>query len=153
VSIQDKLKELGIELPPPPQAVGSYLPAVRTGNQLFVSGQLPMVDGKLIAEEIVGDSVTDKTAVDAMRRATLNSLAVADAFGGGLDNIARVLRVVGYVACTPSFKAQPAITNGASDLLVEIFGEAGKHARAAVGVCALPLGSPVELEVLYELKA
>lgn len=153
MSIKDRLKELGIELPPAPQAVGSYLPAVRSGNQLFVSGQLPMVDGKLIAEGIVGDRVAEQDAAAAMRRAALNSLAVADAFGGGLDNISRILRVVGYVACTSSFKAQPAVTNGASDLLVEIFGEAGKHARAAVGVCALPLGSPVELEVLYELKA
>ncbi len=143
----ERLAELGIELPPVATPVAAYVPALRHGDTVTTSGQLPVVDGTPVATGIVGDGVTPEQAQDAARTACLNALAAAADAAGGLDRIARILKVVVYVASAPGFTGQPAVANGASVLLGEIFGEAGTHVRSAVGVAALPLGVPVELEL------
>ena len=153
----DRLAELGLQLPPAPQPVASYVTAVRTGDLVFTSGQLPLVDGALPATGLVGEregDVSPATAQDLARTAALNGLAVIDAAlrgGGGLDAVVRVVKVTGFVASAPGFTGQPGVVNGASDLLVEVLGEAGRHARSAVGVAELPLGSPVEVELVVEV--
>ncbi|MBF5081889.1 RidA family protein [Quadrisphaera sp. INWT6] len=153
----DRLAELGLQLPPAPQPVASYVTAVRTGDLVFTSGQLPLVDGALPATGLVGEregDVSPATAQDLARTAALNGLAVVDAAlrgSGGLDAVVRVVKVTGFVASAPGFTGQPGVVNGASDLLVEVLGEAGRHARSAVGVAELPLGSPVEVELVVEV--
>lgn len=148
--ISDRLKELGISLPPVAAPVAAYVPAIQVGNQVWTSGQLPFVDGVLPATGKVGWDVTPEQGESLARTATLNALAAIDDLVG-IDNVARVLKVTGFVASAEDFQGQPGVVNGASNVLGEIFGEAGKHARSAVGVYELPLGSPVEIELVVEL--
>jgi len=142
-----RLRELGLQLPPVPAPAGVYVPAVVDGTTLWTSGQLPLVDGRLHETGLVGADVTPERAAGLARICALNALAAAAEAAGGLDRIRRIVKVVGFVASAPGFTAQPAVINGASDLLGQIFGDAGRHARSAVGVAALPLGSPVEVEL------
>ena len=151
MSVADRLRELGIELPPVAAAAGSYVPTVQTGSLLFTSGQLPFVDGKLPATGKVGAEVSPEDAKSYARLAALNVLAAAHA-AVGLDNIVRVVKVVGFVNSAPGFTAQPGVINGASDLFVQVLGESGRHARSAVGVSELPLGTPVEVEAIFEVR-
>ena len=146
-----RLRELGYELPEVPEPAGAYVPALRAGSLIFTAGQLPLEDGELFKIGKVGDAVTLEEARDAARRCALNALAAAAAEAGGLDRIARVVKVTGYVASAPDFTRQPEVINGASDLIGEVFGEAGYHARSAVGVAVLPLDAPVEVELVAEL--
>ena len=148
-----KLAAMGLALPPPPKPVGAYVPSVRSGNLVFVSGQLPMRDGKLIAKGRVGNEVALEEARQCARQAALNALAAVAAEIGGLKHVARIVRVTGYVASAPGFTEQAKVLNAASDLLAEVFGEAGRHSRAAVGAAELPLGAPVELELVIECVA
>jgi enamine deaminase RidA (YjgF/YER057c/UK114 family) len=146
--IEEKLASLGISLPVPPEPAGSYLPVVVSGNLAFVAGQIPM-EGKHVKFTGKVDSI--ETGQQAARLCTINALAQLKSFLGSLDRIKRVIKVTGFVNCDPSFADQAKIINGASDLLVKIFGEKGKHARAAVGVSSLPLDSTVELEFIAEV--
>ena len=146
-----RLSELGIELPPVAAAAGSYIPAVRSGSMLYTSGQLPFVDGKLPATGKVGAEVSPEDAKGYARLAALNVLAAAHS-AVGLDNVVRVVKVVGFVASAPGFTGQPGVINGASDLFAEVLGEIGRHARSAVGVAELPLGTPVEVEAIFEVR-
>ena len=146
-----KLSELGIELPNVAAPVAAYVPATKVGNQVWTSGQLPLIDGVLPATGKVGAEVSEEDAYGYARQAALNAIAAVDALVG-VDNIARVLKIVGFVASEPSFTGQPAVINGASDLMKEVFGDAGEHARSAVGVAVLPMDTPVEVELVVELK-
>lgn len=152
MTFSDRLTELGITLPPVAAPVAAYVPAVRTGSYVYTSGQLPMVEGKLAATGKVGGETTPEEAHDLARICALNAVAAVDALVG-IDTVARVVKVVGFVASATGFTGQPAVVNGASELLGEIFGDAGKHARSAVGVAELPLGAPVEVELVVELSA
>lgn len=145
-----KLKDLGHQLPQVPLPAGSYVPAVRTGALIFTAGQLPFRDGELAFTGKVGDTVPIDDAQEAGRLCALNALAAAAAETGGLDGIVRVVKVTGYVASARGFNDQPQVLNGASKLIGDIFGEAGLHARSAVGVAELPLGAPVEIEIVVE---
>lgn len=145
-----RLVELGIKLPPVAAPVAAYVPAIRSGAHVFTSGQLPFQDGVLPATGKVGADVGPDDARDQARLCALNALAAVDALVG-LDNIVRVVKVTGYVASAEGFTGQPAVLNGASELLGEIFGERGRHARAAVGVAELPLGAPVEVDLMVEV--
>ena len=146
-----RLRELGHELPEVPEPAGVYVPAVRAGSLVFTAGQLPIESGELPKTGKVGDTVTLEEAREAARRCALNALAAAAAEAGGLDRVARVVKVTGYVASAPDFDRQPEVLNGASDLIGRVFGEAGRHARSAVGVSVLPLDAPVEVELVAEL--
>jgi enamine deaminase RidA (YjgF/YER057c/UK114 family) len=150
VSWTGRLVELGIPLPPVAPSAGVYLPAVRTGSLVFTAGQVPLVDGTVVATGKVGAGIDAETARQLARICALNALAAVDALVG-LDSVTRVVKVVGFVASAPGFTGQPAVVNGASDLLGEVFGEAGAHARSAVGVAELPLGAPVEVELVVEV--
>lgn len=143
----ERLAELGLSLPKVAAPVAAYVPASRHGNLIFTSGQLPVVSGDLTVAGVVGGDVSVEDATEAAKTCALNALAAAAELAGGIDNIARIVKVVGYVASEPGFTGQPAVINGASNIIGEIFGEAGAHARAAVGVAALPLGAPVEVEL------
>ena len=147
----DRLAELGLTLPPVATPVAAYVPAVRSGSLVFTSGQLPMIDGTLPMTGKVGAAVTPEDAYGLARTAALNGLAAVHALVG-LDAVARVVKVVGFVASDPSFTGQPGVINGASELLGEVFGDAGAHARSAVGVSVLPLDAPVEVELIVELS-
>jgi len=149
--IRARLDELGLTLPTVAAPVAAYVPAVATGNHVHTSGQLPFVDGALPLTGKVGAAVTQEQAAELAATCCLNALAAIEALVGDLDCITRVVKVTGYVASDPSFTAQPAVINGASTLLGEVFGEAGAHARAAVGVAVLPMDAPVELDLLVEL--
>ncbi len=146
-----RLAALGIELPAVVAPVGSYVPAVRSGNLVWSSGQLPVVDGTMASTGKVGGAVTPEEAVGMARASALNALAAVHDLVG-IDAVARVVKVVGFVASTPEFTGQPGVVNGASDVLAEVFGAAGVHARSAVGVAALPLDAPVEIELVVELR-
>ncbi|GAB3198820.1 RidA family protein [Geodermatophilus arenarius] len=146
-----RLAELGIRLPPVAAPVASYVPAVRTGDLVFTSGQLPFVDGGLRRTGKVGGSVDPEDAAADAKLCALNALAAVDNLVG-LDQVARIVRVVGYVASAEGFSGQPRVVNGASELLGKVFGEAGRHARSAIGVAELPLGAPVEIELTVELR-
>ncbi|GAA3509435.1 RidA family protein [Georgenia daeguensis] len=155
MSVADRLAELGLTLPPVAAPVAAYVPAVRHGDLVHTSGQLPMVDGALALTGKVGESagsVTPEQAKDAARTCALNALAAVAAEVGGLDQVVRVVKVTGFVASEPSFTGQPGVVNGASELLGEIFGDAGRHARSAVGVAALPLDAPVEVEIVVAVR-
>lgn len=152
MSVSAILAELGIELPPVASALGSYVPAVRAGSLVYTSGQLPMQDGEVLARGKVGADVSQETAEACARRCALNALAAATTVCD-LDDVVRIVRVTGYVASDPSFSAQPAVVNGASDLLAAVFGDAGRHSREAVGVAVLPLDAPVEVSVIFEVRA
>ncbi len=146
-----RLAQLGIRLPPVAAPVASYVPAVRSGQLVFTSGQLPFVDGGLRRTGKVGGSVDPEDAAADAKLCALNALAAVDELVG-LDQVARVVRVVGYVASAEGFTGQPRVVNGASELLGKVFGDAGRHARSAVGVAELPLGAPVEVELTVELR-
>ena len=151
-AIENRLSDLGITLPEPPRPVASYLPAVQSGNLLRVSGQIPFEDGILVANGPVPSKVSIDGATAAARRCAINGLAVAKAaLGGDLGRIRRVVRLGVFVQCDPGFEAQPSVANGASDFMVAVFGDAGRHVRAAVGVNALPLDATVEVEFIFEV--
>ena len=148
--VQERLARAGLDLPGPPTALGAYLPAVRAGRLVFTAGQLPLVDGALLAAGCVEGDVSSDVALRCAERCALNALAAA-ATVCDLDRVVRVVKVVGYVASSPGFVAQPAIVDGASSVMAAAFGDAGRHAREAVGVAALPLGAPVEVSLLLEV--
>lgn len=151
--IDARLNELGIVIPEVAVPVANYVPAQTTGNVLYTAGQLPFVDGALVQTGKVGAEVSAAEAVQLARICTLNALAAAQSVLGSLDRITNIIKVNGFVASAPDFIGQPTVLNGASELLGEIFGEIGKHARAAVGVAVLPLDAPVELELILEFRA
>jgi len=148
---EERLAELGLAVPEVATPVAVYLPAVRTGNYIFTSGQLPMRDGQLIATGKVGGDITAEQAVECARQCALNAIAAVRAEVGDLSKIKRIVKVVAFVASTPDFTGQPGVANGASELFGEVFGEIGRHARSAVGVSVLPLDAPVEVELLVEV--
>jgi len=151
MTAEKKLKDLGISLPVAPKPVANYVPAVRTGSLLFVSGHGPYNDGKTILSGKLGQGLTVEEGYKVARNVALNCLASIQATLGSLDKVKRVVKLLGMVHCTEDFKDQPQVVNGASDLLVEVFGEAGKHARSAVGMQSLPNGIPVEIEMILEV--
>ncbi|MBK5305534.1 MAG: RidA family protein [Frankiaceae bacterium] len=151
MSASARLAELGLTLPSVVPPVAAYVPAVQTGRLVYTSGQLPMVNGELPSIGKVGGQVTAEQAKALARACALNALAAVDALVG-IDNVVRVVKVVGFVASTPDFTGQPGVINGASELLGEVFGEAGRHARSAVGVAVLPLDAPVEVELIVEVS-
>lgn len=146
----ERLAELGIELPQVAAPVAAYVPAAKVGNQVWTSGQLPFIDGNLPATGKVGAEVSADDAYNYARAAVLNALAAVDSVVG-LDNVTRVVKIVGYVASAPDFTGQPGVVNGASELIGDIFGDAGAHVRSAVGVAVLPLDAPVEVELIVEV--
>jgi enamine deaminase RidA (YjgF/YER057c/UK114 family) len=150
-ALDDRLAELGLTIPDVPKPAGAYVPALQSGNLVFTAGQLPTVGGQLPATGKVGAEVTPELAKDLARNCVLNGLAAARGVIGSLDRITRVVKVVGFVASDPSFSGQPGVINGASELLGEIFGDIGQHARSAVGVAVLPLDAPVEIEFVFEV--
>ncbi len=155
MSVEQRLASLGYPLPNVATPVGNYVPARRLGNVVYTSGQLPVVEGSLAAQGTVGNrahDVTPERASECARIAVVNGLAAVAAVAGGLDNISGVVRMTGYIAATPDFADHPGVLNAASLLLAETFGESGRHARSVVGVASLPLGSPVEIELILELK-
>lgn len=147
----ERLAALGLTLPPVAAPVAAYVPAVRTGNHVYVSGQLPLVGGKLQATGKVGASVGAEEAAALARICALNGLAAVAGAAGGLDAIARIVKVTCFVASAPTFTGQAQVANGASEFLIEVLGEAGRHARSAVGMAVLPLDSPVEVELIAEV--
>lgn len=154
-AIEARIEELGLTLPAVATPLAAYVPAVRTGDLVFTSGQLPTVDGQLVAAGRVGDGeglVDVETAKRAAAVAVLNALAAVKSVVGDLDLVEQVVKLNGFVACDPSFTSHAAVMNGASELLGEIFGERGKHARAAVGMSSLPLNAPVELEIVVRVR-
>ena len=150
MSVKARLAELGLELPTVVKPLASYVPAVRTGNLVYTAGQLPMVDGALAGSGKVGAEVTPERAAELARICALNALAAVDALVG-IESVTRVVKVVGFVASASGFTGQPSVVNGASQLLGDVFGEAGIHARSAVGVAELPLDAPVEVELIVEV--
>lgn len=148
--IEDKLKQLNITLPIPPKPAGSYIPVVISGNLAFVSGQIPMQDGKVLYTGKVPSERSIEEAKSAAKMCAINLLAQLKSNLGSLDKITKIIRVSGFVNCTPEFSEQPKIINAASDLFFEIFGEKGKHSRIAVGVSSLPLNSTVEIDMIVE---
>lgn len=150
--IRQRLTELGLELPSVAAPVAAYVPAVRSGNHVLTSGQLPFVDGSLPRTGKVGAEVTAEQAAELAATSCLNALAAIEDLVGSLDQIVRVVKLTGFVASDPSFTGQPAVINGASELLGEVFGERGAHARSAVGVAVLPMDAPVELELQVEIQ-
>ena len=152
MTIENRLEELGIALPGSPAAAGNYVPSVRTGNLLFLSGTLCAMDGKLTHTGQVGSDHTVESGYEAAQVCALNTLAAIKAAVGSLDNVERVVMVNGFVNAVSGFSDSPAVINGASDLFVKVFGEAGRHARAAVAVAGLPRGSTVEIQVVVEVR-
>ena len=149
----ERLAALGLTLPPVTAPVAAYVPAVQTGSHIYVSGQVPVADGKVAATGKVGAEVSTEDAAGLARICALNALAAAANVAGGLDNIGRIVKVVGFVASAPGFNGQPQVINGASELLIEVLGEDGRHARSAIGVAELPLNVPVEVELIAEVRA
>ncbi len=151
MSYESRLQELGLVLPVPPKPVATYIPAVRTGNLLFLSGVLPSRDGQLVMTGKLGQALSIEQGIEAARIAVLNALAIVKMEAGSLDRVKRIVKMVGHIASAPGFTDQPQVLNGASDLLVEIFGDAGRHARVAVGAAELPRQAPVEIELIIEI--
>lgn len=151
MSFEARIAQLGIELPTPPLPVAAYVPAVTSGSLLWISGQVPIRDGALPRTGLVGGDVSQDEAIEEARWCAINLLAQMRAALGSLDRVARIVKLQVFVASAPGFTMQPLVANGASDLLVEIFGETGRHARSAVGVAALPLGAPVEADAVIEI--
>jgi enamine deaminase RidA (YjgF/YER057c/UK114 family) len=152
VTVEDKLSALGVSLPPPAEPVASYVSAVRTGNLIYTSGQIPSRGGVLVYTGTVGLDLNEDEGYDAARVACLNALSAIKSIIGDLDQISRIVHVAGYVTSEDGFTDQPTVINGASDLLVEIFGEAGRHSRTSVGVYQLPLDAPVEVAIIAEIR-
>lgn len=152
MSFETRLTELGLTLPATPKPVANYVPAVATGKLIYSSGQTPTVNGKLTIQGKLGRDVSLEQGQQAARVAVLNCLAAIRSVTGSLDEIARIVKMTGYVASAEGFNAQPQVINGASLLLEEIFGETGKHARAALGLAELPGGAPVEVELIVEIR-
>jgi enamine deaminase RidA (YjgF/YER057c/UK114 family) len=150
-SPEARIKALGLELPPVPKPIASYVPAVRTGNLVFLAGQGPVADGKATITGKLGAELTEEAGYKAARATVLTLLSVLRGEIGSLDKVRRVVKLVGFVNSAPGFTRQPWVVNGASDLIVEIFGDAGKHARSSIGVNELPLGIPVEIELVVEV--
>jgi enamine deaminase RidA (YjgF/YER057c/UK114 family) len=150
VSASARLAELGVDLPVAVKPLGSYVPAVRSGNFVYTSGQLPMQDGKLVQAGKVGVDVAPERGKELARICALNALAAIHSLVG-IDSVTQVVKVVGFVASGPGFNGQPGVINGASDLLADVFGDSGVHARSAVGVAELPLDAPVEVELVVEV--
>jgi enamine deaminase RidA (YjgF/YER057c/UK114 family) len=153
VTPEQRIADLGLSLPDVVPPVAAYVPTVRTGDHVYVSGQVPLVDGTLSDTGKVGAQVTPERAAELAATCALNAVAAVKAEVGELSQVSRVVKVVGFVASDPSFTGQPKVINGASELLGEIFAEAGRHARSAVGVAALPLNAPVEVEMIVEVRA
>ncbi|MFJ6379662.1 RidA family protein [Kitasatospora sp. NPDC092039] len=151
--VEEKLAELGLTLPPVAAPVAAYVPALRTGDLVFTSGQLPVVGGKLPTTGKVGAEVSPEEAKELAQICALNALAAVKSVIGDLDQVEQVVKVVGFVAAAPDFIGVPAVVNGASELLGTVLGDAGKHARSAVGVAVLPLDAPVEVEILVKVKS
>jgi enamine deaminase RidA (YjgF/YER057c/UK114 family) len=151
MSIEDKLKQLGIKLPEAPNPIGSYIPVLRIGNLIFLSGILPLILGRLTRQGKVGKDVSLDEAREDARVVTVNALSVLKAHIGDLGKVNRCIKITGYVASDPDFTDQPKVLNAASDLLFEIFGEKGRHVRSAIGVNVLPLNSPLEIEFIFEI--
>lgn len=152
MSVTARLAELGLSIPAVAKPVASYVPATTAGNLVFTAGQLPFVDGQLPETGKVGAEVSADDAKSYARTAVLNALAAVETAIGSVDRITRIVKLVVFVASAPDFSGQPGVANGASDTLVEIFGDAGRHARSAVGVAVLPLDAPVELELIVEFE-
>lgn len=152
MSFDAKLVELGITLPPAPKPVATYIPAVRAGELLFLSGTGPFTDGRVVFAGKLGRDLTVEQGYDAARLTLLNALAMARQELGTLDRVVRIVRLIGHVASAEGFTQQPAVINGASDLLVQIFGEAGRHARLALGAAELPLNMCIELELILQVR-
>lgn len=152
MSFEQRITSLGLTLPAPPKPVATYVPSVRVGDLLFISGVVPSRDGQIVFQGKVGGALSREAGYEAAKVSLLNALANIRQAAGSLDRVQRIVKMTGYVASHEGFKEQPYVINGASDLLVEIFGEAGLHARAAVGVAELPLGVPVELELTVQLS-
>jgi enamine deaminase RidA (YjgF/YER057c/UK114 family) len=148
---EDRLAELGLSVPEVAKPVAAYVPAVRSGHHVFTSGQLPMRDGQLVTTGKVGGEVSTEEAVECARQCALNALAAVRAEVGDLSAVKRIVKVVAFVASTPDFTGQPGVANGASELFGQVFGDAGRHARSAVGVSVLPLDAPVEVELVVEV--
>lgn len=151
MSIEEKIKRLGIVIPESPKPLGSYIPCVQTGSLLFLSGMLPLREGRLTRTGRVGESVSLQEAQEDARQCVVNALSVLKSHLGSLERIKRCVKLNGYVVSAPDFTEQPKVLNAASDMLFEIFGEAGRHARAAVGVAVLPLNSPLEIDFIFEI--
>jgi enamine deaminase RidA (YjgF/YER057c/UK114 family) len=151
-NIESRIKVIGLSLPEVPKPVAAYIPAKQSGNLVFTAGQLPIVNGEMFSKGLLGQDVEVDEANKAARICTLNALAAIKGVIGDLDRIKQIVRVVGYVASVPTFTRQPAVVNGASELLLEIFGENGKHARSAVGMAVLPLNASVEIELTVEVE-
>ena len=151
MSFEQRVTSLGLTLPAPPPPVATYVPFVRVGDLLFISGVVPSRDGQIVFQGKVGRDLSKEEGYEAAKVSLLNALANVRQAAGSLDRVKRIVKMTGYVASHEGFREQPYVINGASDLLVEIFGEAGRHARAAVGVAELPLGVPVELELIVQL--
>ena len=149
---EEKIKSLGIDLPELPKPLGSYVPFVRTGNLIYLSGMLPLKDGKLLRTGRLGESVSLEDAVLCARTAAANALSVLKSSVGSIDVIKQCVKITGFIASAPDFTDQPKVLNGASELMVEVFGEAGRHARVAVGVNILPMNSPVEVDFIFEVS-
>jgi len=149
--IEKRIIDLGFALPETAKPLAAYIPAVQSGNLVFTSGQLPMIDGSLAETGKVGGSVSPERAKELATVCALNALAAVKTVIGDLDKIKRVVKVVGFVSSTPEFSGQPGVVNGASEFLGEVFGEKGIHARSAVGVAVLPLDAPVEIELIFEV--
>ena len=152
MSVEARLAALGLELPEVATPAGAYVPAVISGNLVFTAGQIPLVDGQLMAEGRLGAEVTAEAGKEIAQRCALNAIAAVKSVLGDLGRVKKVVKVVGFVASTPDFTAQPGVVNGASELLQAAFGDAGIHARSAVGVAVLPLNSPVEVELIVEFE-
>ena len=153
MSVKERLAELGLELPPPATPAANYIPYVRTGNLVYVAGQVPVRDGEFLYQGKVGDDYDIETAKQCAQLVGLNVLAqLAGALDGDLSRVVRVVKLNGFVNCTPDFVMQPAVINGASELMIHVFGEAGRHARSAVGVAGLPFGVAVEIDGVFEVR-
>ncbi len=151
-SPEARLAAMGLSLPNVARPLAAYVPAVRTGNYVYTSGQVPVVDGQLLATGKVGAAIGVAEAAALARTCALNALAAVASLTGGLDAVRRIVKVTGFVASAPSFTEQAQVMNGASELLIEVFGEAGRHARSAVGMAVLPLDAPVEVELIAEVR-
>lgn len=152
MSFEAKVQELGLTIPTPAKPLAAYVPAVQSGNLVFVSGQLPSKDGQMVAKGLLGKDVSVEQGYECARACAINCLGAVKALAGSLDNIVRIVKVTGFVAATPEFTDHPKVVNGASELMQQVFGDQGAHARAAVGMASLPLGVPVEVEMIVEVK-